>query len=437
MQLISLPDASAYLVYDEHFLDPSSPNGLWLCTTAEEAQVIACNAAALPINATEENLIKARPFLAAFSCVLVVGVDEAKRRTLSEALQRLCPELEVCVTPQSAYRGCTSIQELKDNHGLSALDDLWMDADQLPPYGLLEASSIEQSDILKQPKARSGIHALDQRIGGLYDSELSIWTGKRKEGKSTMLGLPILAALREGRRVCVYSGELPAGRYIAWLLTMAAGPSHVVPQKIDTGKTVYSVCPEIAAQITLWWKDKLFVVDNKVCDIHRSGTLLGVLRHAHKRYGCSCFVLDNLMTIALPGEDKYDAQSRFVGQLVDFAHETHAHVHLVAHRRKGGGTGRSGRQDNDDVSGSGDITNRADNVFAVSRSTDKEDPFDAQLEILANRDFGETGVINLNFDVRSRRYYQSNVNWKCGWENSAPQTTLYEDPSPDPDNPFL
>lgn len=435
MQMISLPDASAYLVYDEHFLDPSSPNGLWLCTTPEEASVIGINAASLPINATEENIIKARPFLAAFSCVLVVGADEDKRRALSESLQRLCPELEICVTPQSAYRGCASIQELKDNHGFSALEDLWMDADQLPPYGLLEISAVEQVDIAKQPKARSGIPALDKIIGGFYDGEVSTWTGKRKEGKSTLLGLVILAAIREGRRVCVYSGELPAWRYKAWLLAMAAGPENLIEETTDTGKTVWSCRSEVAAQIELWWKGKLFLLDNKTPGIHSQETLLGVCRHAHKRYGCSCFVLDNLMTVDLPGEDYYRAQSRFVGQLVDFAHETNAHVHLVAHRRKGGAA-KGAKGDSDDVFGSGDITNRTDNTFAVSRSTDDADPFGAKLEVLANRTFGATGIINLNFDVRSRRYYQSNVNWKCGWEE-MPQSTLYEDTYPDPNNPFL
>lgn len=436
MPFISLPDASAYLVYDPHFLDPSSPNGLWLCTTPEEAQIIGINAACLPIGATEENLIKARPFLASFSCVLVVGADGEKRRALSEALQRLCPELEICVTPQSAYRGCGSIQELQDEHGFSALEDLWMDADQLPPYGLLEISAVEQVDIAKQPKARSGIPALDKIIGGFYDGEVSTWTGKRKEGKSTLLGLVILAAIREGRRVCVYSGELPAWRYKAWLLAMAAGPKHLIEETTDTGKTVWSCRSEVAAQIELWWKGKLFLLDNKTPGIHSQETLLGVCRHAHKRFGCSCFVLDNLMTVDLTGEDYYRAQSRFVGQLVDFAHETNAHVHLVAHRRKGGAA-KGAKGDSDDVSGSGDITNRTDNTFAVSRSTDDADPFDAKLEVLANRTFGETGVINLNFDVRSRRYYSTHANWTCGWENSAPQATLYEDPSPDPNNPFL
>lgn len=437
MPLLSLPDASAYLLYNDSLLDPSYSTGLWLCTDEKEAAAVGINAACLPIGAPEENLARSLPFLEAFPCVLVVGADEARRRALGQALQRQCPSLEVCISVQSAYRGCSSIQELRDTYGLSAVDELWVDCDPLPPYGLLEISAVEQVDLARQPKALSGIPALDQLIGGFYDGEVSVWTGKRKEGKSTLLGLVILAAIREGRRVCVYSGELPAWRYKAWLLAMAAGPANLLEETTDTGKTTWSCRSDVAAQIELWWRGRLFLLDNTIPGIHSAGTLLGVMRHAKKRFGCSCFVLDNLMTVDLAGEDYYRAQSRFVGQLVDFAHDTSAHVHLVAHRRKGGAG--KGKADSDDVSGSGDITNRADNTFAVSRSSDENDPFDAKLEIQANRGFGETGVIGLKFDVRSRRFYQSNVNWKCGWESSAEdaQTMLQELPGDDPDNPFL
>ena len=433
--LQTLPDASGWLVYEQRFLDPASPTGLWLCTTPEEAAVIGINAAALPLTATEENLIRSRDFFAAFACVLVVGTDATKRLELCSLLQRLCPEIEVCVTPQSTYRGCTSLLELQDAYGYKVIETLWEEAEEIPPYGLLEASCVERVDIARQPKTKSGIPALDQMIGGLYDGELSIWTGKRKEGKSTMLGLPILSALREGRRVCIYSGELPAWRYKAWLMNMAAGPDHLEAEVTDTGKTVYSVRKDVAAQIDLWWKNRLFIVDNCAVDIHQIGVLLSVCRHAWKRYGCSCFVLDNLMTVAMKGEDKYDAQSRFVGQLVDFAHETGAHIHLVAHRRKGSAD-RKGKSDADEVAGSSDITNRADNVFAVSRIAEEDDPFDARLEVTANRDFGETGTIGLKFDPRSRRYYQNNLHWKCGWEETQ-QSSFYEDTAHDPNNPFL
>ena len=31
--------------------------------------------------------------------------------------------------------------------------------------------------------------------------------------------------------------------------------------------------------------------------------------------------------------------------------------------------------------------------------------------------FGATGIIELKFDPRSRRYYQNNANWRCDWES--------------------
>ena len=438
MQSTSLPDASQFLVYEPRFMDPSSPDGLWLCTSAEDVATIQINAAALPVGAAADNLNRARSFLEAFQFVLVVGPDETKRRALADAVRQQVPSVEVCITVNSVYHGCTSIRELQDKHGYEAVENLWKDADELPPYGLLEISSVENVNIAKQPHMKSGIPALDKLIGGLYEGELSVWTGKTKQGKSTMLGLSILAALREGRKVCVYSGELPDWRYKAWLMAMAAGPANLIEEKTDTEKDVWTPRPEIAHQIDLWWKDRLYPFDNKAAGVHEPQKILGLMRYAKRRYGCSVFVVDNLMTVDLAGEDYYRAQSRFVGQLVDFAHETGGHVHLVAHRRKGG-AGKGAKGDNDDVSGSGDITKRADNVFAVSRDEDDNSPWDAALEGQANRDFGETGIIHLKFDPRSRRYYQGNVNWLCGWEKESAeqdQVQFTELTGDDAENPF-
>ena len=152
------------------------------------------------------------------------------------------------------------------------------------------------------------------------------------------------------------------------------------------------------------------------------------------------FVVDNLMTVDLSGEDYYRAQSKFMGKIVDLAHETNAHIHVVAHRRKGGADKKS-RGDNDDVSGSADLTNRPDNVFSVSRMDGVEDyPFAAKLEIQANRAFGASGAIGMNFDAPSRRYYIRNANWHCGWEHAAmhlSQMELQEVTGADAENPFM
>ena len=67
--------------------------------------------------------------------------------------------------------------------------------------------------------------------------------------------------------------------------------------------------------------------------------------------------------------DFYRGQSNFVGRLVEFAKREEVHVHLVAHPRKNDG---KAMLDADEVGGSGDITNRAYNVFSLQRLTDQE-----------------------------------------------------------------
>ena len=417
MQTTPTPDASRYLVYNDALM--TTQEGLWLCTTAEDAAVVGVNAAALSITTTYDMLPHAKEFFEAFPYILVLGTDEGKRSSLVNALRKYVPSVEVWTSAsQSVYCGCTSLDELRAKKGFAYIEEvLPMDVVEIPPHGLLEVSSIDDVDLSRLPHARSGIPNLDKMIGGLYEGELSIWTGKRKEGKSTMIGIPILTAIKEGRAVFVYSGELPAWRYKAWLTAMAAGPDYVDPSTTETGKTVWTPRPEIRNQIDMWWKDKLYIADNKVSEMHNPDVLLDMMRYAHKRYKCSIFVIDNLMTISLPGEDKYNAQSGFVGRLVDFAHETSSHVHLVAHRRKGGSEKKRG--DSDDVSGSSEITNRADNLFGVSRIEEEESPYDARLEIILNRSYGETGFIDMHFDPKSRRFYLQNANWSCGWERKT------------------
>lgn len=424
METTVVPDASAVLVYQPSFMTTDSPDGLWLCTDAADAAAIQINAAALALGGGVAELRQAAPFLEAFPFVLVVGASQERRLALAQLVQQAVPSVEVCVTEQAAYRGCQSVVELRDTYGLAAVDALALQQYELPPWGLLSMSRVEAVDMAALPCTPSGIQELDRLIGGFYGGEVSVWTGRRKEGKSTMLGLPILAALGAGKRVCVYSGELPAWRYKAWLVNMAAGPEHLTARTLPSGRQVWTPQPEVQAQIDLWWQDRLFVVDNEALNIHQSQTLLRVFRYCARRFQCSMYVVDNLMTVELPTEDYYRAQGRFVGQLSAFAHETGAHVHLVAHRRKGTGRGEA-----DEVSGSSEITNRADNLLCVSRESGLNTGWAATLEVLNNRDFGQTGAVRMHFDAPSRRFYSQSPTWACGWEEGPQQTQLEVPPA--------
>ena len=412
METTAVPDCKGLLTFDPCLMSVDSPEGLWLCTDLEDVLAIGINAAALAPGVGPDRLGECRDFFEAFAFVLVVGADPERRKTLAEQLREALPSLEICVTEQAVYRDCRSVRELRDRHGLSAVNALPEQQTELPPWGILPAWTVEAEDLAQTPHLPSGIPALDSLIGGFYGGEVTVWTGRRGEGKSTALALPTLAALRSGAKVFAYSGELSAARYMDWLRTIAAGPEHLALQMTDTGRQVWCARREVAAQIDLWLRNRLYIADNQQPELHREDRLLAVFWYAWKRYGCSVFLLDNLMTVELKGEDFFRAQSRFVGKLVEFAHKTGAHVHLVAHLRKGGGPGR---RDGDDISGSADIANRADNTICVSREN-ITCPFQAELRVLKNRDFGETGAVRLKFDTRSRRFYQENPNWKCGWE---------------------
>ena len=416
-QTTAVPDASAYLTYDPAFMTTADPAGLMLCTTLEDVQAVQINACCLALGQTPEALRTCRAFFEAFPQVVVLGADEAARMALCEQLQQAVPSIEVCTTEQTAYHGCTSIAQLRAEHGLSAVDDLQQYIYELPPWGLLIGSQVESQDMTQVPHVASGIKGLDYLIGGLYDGELTVWTGKGGEGKSTALALPILSAIRQGRSCCVYSGEMNDKRYMEWMRTIAAGPGNTMKKQLENGKIVWTAKPEIAAQIDLWLGSRLQVVDNSKGGVHEEDTILSLFRYAHRRYGSTVFVVDNLMTVDLPDDDYYRSQSKFVGHLLDFAHETNSHIHLVAHRKKGGAAKGKTRTGSDEVSGSSDVTKRADNVICVSRCDESDESgYETRLELLKNRDFGSSGTIGLHFDETSRRLYESEPDWKCGWE---------------------
>ena len=99
-----------------------------------------------------------------------------------------------------------------------------------------------------------------------------------------------------------------------------------------------------------------------------------------------------------------------------FSKRLNVHVHLVAHPRK-----TDGPIEADDVGGSADITNRADNVFKVERVPEekaREVGYSTLLTVLKNREFGARDRVRLDYNDASKRFYQAGGSpSKCyAWE---------------------
>ncbi len=188
---------------------------------------------------------------------------------------------------------------------------------------------------------------------GFRPGEVTIWTGISSHGKSAMLSQVMLDAMDANQRVAIASMEMTG---VQTLYRMTCQKSS---KSIPTREEIVSINKWMSGR--LWIFDILGNVETEKLD--------ELMDYAFARFNVNHFVIDSLMKVSVGSED-YDAQRNFLNQLTGFALKTGAHIHLVAHARKGRDESMSpGKMD---VAGSGNIINQADNILSVWRNKDKE-----------------------------------------------------------------
>lgn len=236
---------------------------------------------------------------------------------------------------------------------------------------------------------------LTQILKGWRDAEVTVWSGRNGSGKSTILNQVIISLGLKNIRSCIYSGEMPPERYLRWMVIQTANDAKPTSSQVD--------------EILGWLDNRAYILNMQ------SGMTPEKLMHdfeyAARRYNVKHFVIDSLMKIKLGGSDKYEDQEDFVNTLSDFAKKFDAHVHLVAHPRKSAAdTDEPGKVD---VKGSSHITDLADNVLVLYRVDEQtkqklrekdKTPVDMRLFVKKNREFGNEGIVNMQFDTESKTY---------------------------------
>ena len=432
--------AAEYLIFEERFIDPALPQGLWFCDNVAEVSDIQLNAVCLGSGVDFDAVTKCRPFFELFPYVVIVTPNAFARKRLAE---ELFPRLSTCcvyVIQDTGFRGCKTVREYIDAFGHDRLLDIYAGAVELPAYGILDLSEVETRDLIKVPRTLSGFDRLDKSIGGFFAGELSVWTGKRGIGKSTILSQLLLSAIDQGHRVCAYSGELDRAQFREWTYLQAAGPEHIGYRDDPlTGKRLPTVNPQVDKLISEWLHERFWLFDLERNTRHDPEAILSQFAYAKMRYRADVFLVDNIMAVDFDGvreKDFYREQSKFTQALASFVKRQHVHVHLVVHPRKSSG-GKAGEVTADDVHGSGDITNRADNVFSLTTHVvaGAQKPM---LVTLKNRDFGSKINQWLDFDKKSRRFFAEGGDpaKALGWEMAARQVEITELPGGDKNLPF-
>ena len=297
----------------------------------------------------------------------------------------------------------------------------------VPVHRVLPLAEVEAVNIYQLPKLRTGITELDRMLyGGLPFGMVCLISGKRGDGKSTLASQIMGNAVDQGHVTLAYSGELPNYLYKSWFDFQIAGRNHITENKTDFGTPDRFLTRKNQELINAWYQDKAYIYDSRIVESDEKEDLLRTIRKAIMQYGVKVVLVDNLMTAMYiderPGTDKYDWQGRFVRELAAIAVQFDVLILLVAHRRKN----VSGGDANDEVSGSGDITNLAGITLGYDRGTKDEVEKGLMLEdqrkliVAKNRLFGKTNTagIILSYDEKSKRIYgkRDDVNRRFGWE---------------------
>ena len=354
-----------------------------------------------------------------FSEVVVFGDHENGRITLLDELQRKLP-IKVKAVREEDYLGEKDANDIYQKYGRQAILTAVENAQVVPVKCVKRLSDVKSVDLSALPKIRTGLQELDQIIGGFYFGQVILLTGRRGEGKSTLLSQLDLEAIDQGYATLIYSGELADYHVKNWMDLQAAGPDNIQVNYDENNQPVSSIPADMLHKINEWYTDLAYIYDNNILndDSSELESLLDTIEASIQRYDIKLICIDNLMTAmdAMPGEDFYQAQSNFVKQLKKLAVKYDVVVILVAHPRK-----TKEAISNDDVSGSSDITNRVDVVLSYSRD-ENNSGWDGTLSVLKNRLTGKLTPkgqeIKLLYSGKSKRIRPASSDERkvYGWE---------------------
>ena len=375
-----------------------------------------------------------------FQEVIVFGDWENGKMTLLDTLKdRL--DCRVKAVRRKDYLGEKDANDILTKYGTEAIRKAINNAEEPRISNVKDLSTVKNIDLNALERVKTGIFDIDRATGGLVMGSVVILTGERGQGKSTFLSQILCSVLDQKDpdgnpyTAFVYSGELTDQFFKRWLDFQLAGPENISEIMNEYNEKDYTISNEIVDRITEWYRGRIYIYDNSVIpeeDTNLTDLLINTVEQVIKQYGVRVVAIDNLMTALesiVNQNDLYLGQSQFVGKLKRLAMKYNVCIIVVAHPRKTAYTTNKKRDlENDDVSGSADVTNKADVVLTCSR--DRETDGLNYVQILKNRLLGRHRIgknaIKLLYSEKCRRMYTTPEAGKIryGWETSGGYTVV-------------
>lgn len=335
-----------------------------------------------------------------FNEIVVFGDCENGKITLIETLEKRIKGKVKCVKVED-YLHEKDANDILRKYGKNAIISAIENAELRDVQYVKQLADVKSVNLKDLPKIRTGIKPLDRICGGLLQGHVTLLSGKRGEGKSTLLSQIVAESLEQDKNTFIYSGELPNYHFKNWLDLQIAGSKNISEVLNEYGDYEYYLTKDIVTKINNWYRNKVFIFDNSATTDTGFQGLFDVIINSICRYDIKLVCIDNLMT-AMDIDvhtDLFRQQSNFVKKLEKLAQQYDVAVLLIAHPKK-----ISGDFDNDAVSGSSDITNAVSFVWNYQRSDSESD---SELMVTKNRMTGKLlmkeNAIKLYYNQKSKR----------------------------------
>ena len=281
---------------------------------------------------------------------------------------------------------------------------------------------------------KTGINVIDRKMRGLGKGQVSVWSGLRASGKSSVVSEIGLNAVEDGNNVAYFSGELFCKDFMDWMNLQAAGKAYAVE---TNNEGFYTTPIDVRQKIAKWLEGHFWLYNNDYGNNFRD--VIARFEEIIVKNKLDLLILDNLMALDINdlSESKWDAQKEFMLALKSVAQNHKIHVAFIAHPRKAMGFLRF-----DDIAGTADLGNAVDSAFIVHRVNRDFKRYTAEMfgwhedneiyeatnviEIVKDRHSGNQDVfIPLYYEVESKRLKnERGENVIYGWCNNRHEEQL-------------
>lgn len=276
----------------------------------------------------------------------------------------------------------------------------------------------------------TGLPSIDYALNDLVPGFTTLITGRSNEGKSTFVRQVIANAIDKDNKVYLMNGEENKNNVVNSLYQCVIGNDEKNYDLVKINKR-YKKEPkkEVLKKLRKWHEGKLVLFNKGDSNLKTIQELTDMLEMEIKLNEYNLVVIDNLMSIlSVQASEKYEQQADFMQRLHDLADSYSTHIVLVLHPNK---TYRKGDDmDMEQISGTSDLYNKADNIIAVGKEHDEDRRqlgIDGSVSVLKNRDFPDIVKVETHFDEETRLLLEieegtnSIMGYTFGWDYSIPE----------------